>query len=139
MSEAPSRVVLFICQHGAAKSVVAAQHLRRLAQARGVEIECLSAGVEPENTIPPHVVAGLAEDGFAIDGIKPRLVTQQLIEDADRVVSFGCDLTALAASERVIEWNDVPAVSDGYSPARDTIVTRLGPLLDAVVSDDARH
>src|SRR5262245_48624599 len=135
MSDGPSRVVLFVCQHGAAKSVVAAQHLRRLAQVRGVEIECLSAGVEPDDSVPPHVIAGLADDGLEFVATEPQLVTQQITERANHIVSFGCDLTEVAAPERVIVWNDVPAVSDGYAPARDAIVARLEPLLDALLSD----
>ena len=139
MSAAPSRVVLFVCQHGAAKSVVAAQHLKRLSQARGVEVECLSAGVEPDDSVPPHVIEGLADDGLEFVDTKPQIVTQQLTERANHIVSFGCDLTVVATPEQVIVWNDVPAVSDGYAPARDAIVARLEPLLDAILSDAARH
>jgi arsenate reductase (thioredoxin) len=138
MSAAPSRVVLFVCQHGAAKSVVAAQHLKRLSQARGVEVECLSAGVEPDDSVPPHVVAGLADDGLAFVATKPQLVTQQLTERANHIVSFGCDLPEVAVPEPVIVWNDIPAVSDGYAPAREAIVARLESLLDAILSGDAR-
>ena len=138
MSDGPRHVVLFVCQHGAAKSVVAAQHLRRLAQARSVEIECLSAGIEPDDSVPPHVIAGLAADGLQFVPTTPRLVTQQLSERANHIVSFGCDLTTVAAPERVLVWNDVPAVSEGYARARDAIVARLEPLLDAIVSHGAQ-
>jgi len=139
MSDGSSRVVLFVCQHGAAKSVVAAQHLRRLAEARGVEIECLSAGVEPDDRLPAHVIADLAADGLEFVATRPRLITRQLTESANHIVSFGCDLTEIAAPERVIVWNDVPAVSDGYAPARDAIVARLEPLLDTILSGVPRH
>jgi hypothetical protein len=43
----PSRV-LFVCLHGAAKSVVAAAHFRRLAGAAGLGIEAVAAGTEPD-------------------------------------------------------------------------------------------
>jgi arsenate reductase (thioredoxin) len=138
MSDAPNPVMLFVCQHGAAKSVVAAQHLSRLARARGVEIECLSAGLEPDDSVPLHVIAGLADDGLEFVGTKPQRATQQLTERANHIVSFGCDLTEVAMPERVIVWNDVPAVSDGYALARDAIVARLEPLLDAILSNAAR-
>jgi len=139
MGEASSHVVLFVCQHGAAKSVVAAQHMRRLAQARGVDLECLSAGVEPDDRLPADVIAGLAADGLEFVATKPQLVTGQLTERANHIVSFGCDLTEVAAPERVIVWNDVPAVSDGYAPARDAIVARVEPLLDTILSGVPRQ
>jgi hypothetical protein len=58
--------VFFVCLHGSAKSVIAAEQLRRLAAARGVSIAVHSAGLEPDDAIPPRVVQGLLEEG--IDG-----------------------------------------------------------------------
>src|SRR5262250_858896 len=40
--------VLFVCLHGAAKSVVAAAHFRRLAAARGLSMDAVAAGTEPD-------------------------------------------------------------------------------------------
>jgi hypothetical protein len=52
------------------------------------------------------------------------------------VVSFGCDLDrsvrARTAMPPLVRWDDIPAVSDGYDAARDEIVRRLIPLLDAL-------
>src|SRR5919198_3447437 len=44
---APLRV-LFVCVHGAAKSVIAAAHFRKLAAARGISIDAVAAGTEPD-------------------------------------------------------------------------------------------
>ena len=40
--------VLFVCLHGAAKSVVGAAHFRRLAAERGLTIDAVAAGTEPD-------------------------------------------------------------------------------------------
>ena len=130
--------VLFVCQHGSAKSVVAAHHLHELAASRGVAMECVSAGIDPDDTIPPHVVAGLTADGLDVDGTKPRLLTSALVDGATYVVSFAGDVTPHGPTKHVTTWDDIPAVSDGYAAARDAIVARLQPLLDAIVSDDLR-
>ena len=130
--------VLFVCQHGSAKSVVAAHHLQALAASRGIALECLSAGVDPDDAILPHVVGGLTDDGLDVDGTRPRLFTRTLVDRATYIVSFACDLAPQAGATHVITWDDIPAVSDGYALARDAIVARLQPLLDAIVSDDGR-
>lgn len=131
----PSRPsVLFVCLHGAAKSLIAAEHFRRLASERGRPVETASAGVEPDAEVTPHVVAGLRTDGFDVLGRRPRPVTCDAMHQADLVVSFGCDLEARlderATARPVIRWDDVPAVSDGYEAARDEIVRRLVALLN---------
>jgi hypothetical protein len=60
-------------------------------------------------------------------------VTRADVERAARVVTFGCDLGTLESSGLVRErWDDVPAVSEGYKPARDVIVGRLPGLLNEV-------
>ena len=123
--------VLFVCQHGAAKSVIAARHLAELAHARGLTLNAAAAGVEPDEVIPPHVIAGLREDGVDDREAPPQAVTRELLENAQIVVSFGCDLSAFPeASGQIVQWKDVPAVSDGYDAARTEIVSRLQAILD---------
>jgi len=91
------------------------------------------AGIEPDAEIPPRVVQGLLGEGIDVRGRRPRQVTRADVDRVSCVVTFGCDLGALEppglAHER---WDDVPAVADGYKPARDIIVGRLPRLLDEV-------
>jgi len=124
------RHVLFVCLHGAAKSVLAAADCVRLAAARGLHISADFAGTEPAADIAPTVAAALHADGVDVRGKKPRLVTRQDVAVADRVVAFGCDLGDAAAPEsRIDQWTEVPAVSDGLPAARAAIHTRLERLL----------
>jgi arsenate reductase len=127
----PELNVLFVCQHGAAKSVIAARHLEALAQARGLSVSSTAAGLEPDDAIPPHVVDGLRADGVDDHVHAPRAISGELLENADIVVAFGCDLSAFPEVEkRVIHWSGVPAVSDGYDAARAAILERLPAVLD---------
>jgi len=121
--------VLFVCLHGAAKSVIAREHFSRLARAEGIDVVCSSAGVDPDDGVPPHVVRGLAEDGIEVPDSAPRPLSGSDIADADLVVSFGCELQPTSGKQPVIRWDDMPAVSDGYAAARDAIVGRLRTLL----------
>jgi arsenate reductase len=127
----PENTVLFICLHGAAKSLIAATHLERLARERGISLSAAFAGTEPDPELAPAAVAGLQAEGIDVHGLRPRPVTVDEIERASRVVSFGCDVTALAPGICVERWDDVPAVSENYRPARDAIVSRLPALLEA--------
>src|SRR4030095_5910958 len=60
----PEPRVLFVCLHGAAKSVVAAAHFRRLASARGLSISAVAAGTEPDPELARAAVKGLAAEGL---------------------------------------------------------------------------
>ena len=119
--------VLFVCLHGAAKSVVGAAHFRRLAAARGLAIDAVAAGTEPDAALAAGAVKGLAADGLTAMPSRPRSVTLYDLESTARVVSFGCDITP-AKGQRVDQW-EVPAVSEGYAAARDRIVANVERLV----------
>jgi protein-tyrosine-phosphatase len=123
----PPGRVLFVCLHGAAKSVVGAALFRRLAGARGLALQAVAAGTEPDQELAPAAVKGLAGDGLAPAPARPRPVTLYDLETATRVVSFGCAITP-AKGQRVDQW-DVPAVSDGYAAARDSIAAKVERLV----------
>jgi len=126
--------ILFVCLHGAAKSLIAASHVRRLAEARGVKIRAEFAGTEPDPELTPAAVQGLLAEEIDVRGLRPRRVTADDIRGAGLVVSFGCDLGALATGVHVERWDDVPAVSENYRVARDVIVSRLPALLEAMTT-----
>lgn len=125
------RTVLFVCLHGAAKSVLAAADLRRMAGGRGLDLTGASAGTEPDPEIASVVVEALRAEGLDLTGRRPRRVTPQDTAAAWRVITFGCDLgSATPRSVPVERWDDVPAVSDDLPAARAAIRRRLEHLLD---------
>jgi arsenate reductase len=123
--------VLFVCLHGAAKSVLAAADFDRLARARGLAARADFAGTEPDAAIASRVAAALAAEGVDLEGRRPRLIAPADVARAARVVTFACDLGPLAAAARRVErWDDVPAVSDDFVKARATIGAHLARLVD---------
>jgi len=136
----PSRSVLFVCLHGAAKSVLAAADFERLAAERGLAITADSAGTEPDPEIAPGVAAALQADGVDLGRRRPRRVTAADTARADRVVTFGCELgEAMPAAVPVERWDDVPAVSENLPIARAAIRRHLDRLLDECAAQGARR
>lgn len=133
MSAGESRTVIFICRHGAAKSVLAAADLRSLAAKRGLRIVVEAAGVEPSEQVSPAVAQALAEDGVDVGRSKPRRVTKSSLESAWRVITFNLDPTDLPTvvpdSER---WDDVPAVAEDLHGARAAIGRHLERLVEGL-------
>ncbi len=126
-----ARTVVFVCQHGAAKSVMAAAYLNRLAALRGVNVRATAAGTEPEPEVSPKVGAALFEEGIDVRDHRPRAVTREELTKAWRAVSFGCDLSHVAPPEvAVIQWDGVPPASEDFTAAREAIVACVVRLLD---------
>jgi protein-tyrosine-phosphatase len=124
------RRVVFICEHGSAKSVVAAAHFNRLARERQIGLRAVSRATNPDDEVAPNAARGLEADGLAPDGLVPRRLSAADVEAALRVVAF-CPLSAdYGGSEAIEIWDDVPAVSESYERARDRILERIARLLD---------
>lgn len=131
MNDEPT--ILFVCRHGAAKSVLAAAGLRRLATERGLRIRVDSAGVEPDPAVSPAVANALRRDGIDLSGLGPRLVGAADVTSAARVITFDLEPGELpAASVDVERWDDVPQVGDDPAPARAVIARHLELLVETV-------
>ena len=81
--------VLFVCVHNAGRSQMARAYLRVLSDG-GVHAE--SAGTMPAPGINPVVVEAMKEKGIDITEERPKLLTQDMVEEADRVITMGCSV-----------------------------------------------
>ena len=122
--------IVFVCLHGSAKSLIAAECFNRAAAERGMPFRALSAGTEPDAAVPPHVVAGMRGDGFDVGRVVPRLLSRDLLAGARIAITFEPDIAPYVAPGCIVERWSVPAVSDDYGIARDAIKARV----DAFIS-----
>jgi len=128
-------VVVFVCEHGSAKSVIAAAYFNKLAKEQNLEIRAVSRGTNPDQEIAPKAAAGLRADGLAVTGEKPERLSKTDVATGIRVVAF-CELPeAYKESSRFVEWNDVPSVSADYSAARDVIVAHIKRLINELKAE----
>jgi protein-tyrosine-phosphatase len=129
-SSANKPTIVFVCEHGSAKSVIAAAELERMAKEKGLDLNILARGVNPDAEIPKLVRDGLKTNGLDAGSLKPRKVSEQDLKGAARIVSFGPDLTPwLADGAKVSDWSATPSVSEDYGKAREYIRRQLEMLL----------
>lgn len=126
---AENKMVVFVCEHGAAKSVVAATYLNKFAQDNGLRIQALARGTNPDSDLSRSAVAGLLVDGLVPNLPAPQKLSAEELEVADKVIAF-CDVAEAEPVRHDIEyWDNVPPVSEDYARARDIIVARLQAVL----------
>jgi arsenate reductase (thioredoxin) len=124
--------ILFVCEHGAAKSILAAAFFNTLARENDLRLTAIARGTHPDSDLSSKTVAGLLADGLTPAETIPRILTREEIESAQRVVSF-CELPDEYRHNAAIEyWDGVPPVSEGYEKSRDAIVSKLKDLVRRV-------
>jgi arsenate reductase (thioredoxin) len=119
--------VVFVCEHGSVKSVIAAEWFNRLAAERGMKARAVARGVTVDPSVPAGVADALQRDGFDVRGFTPRAFDADEATAASRVVSFGAQLPPNTAA--VTTWSGVPPASERYEEARDDIRSRVEALL----------
>ena len=126
-SAAPS--IVFVCEHGAAKSVIATAYFNKLAAERGLPFRATFRGTTPQDDLSVRAVAGLKADGVAVPSGKPAAISDGDVARATHIFAIGCTLPDKAQrSGKAADWSDVPD-DQGYGPMRDAIVRHVTQLL----------
>ena len=122
--------IVFVCEHGAAKSVIATAYFNKLAAERGLRYRATFRGTAPQDELSVRAVAGLKADGLEIPSGKPIAISDADVSSATHVFAIGCTLPQAALrSGKAADWSDVPD-DQGYGPMRDAIVRHVRQLLD---------
>ena len=125
-------VVLFVCLHNAGRSQMSQALFERAA---GDRHRALSAGTTPGERVHPEVVAVMGELGVDLSGRRPRLLTRELAEQADVVVTMGCgDQCPFIPGKRYLDW-ELPDPKG--RPIEEVRATRdaIGRRVDALLAE----
>jgi len=100
------KTVLFLCVHNAGRSQMAEAFLNHDAVRRNLPIRALSAGTVGGKDLNPMAVQAMAEIGIDMSGQKPKLLTQEMADEADRIITMGCGVDAEACPARFLVTED---------------------------------
>jgi len=124
--------IVFVCEHGAAKSIIAAVYFNKLANETKSSLRAVARGTHPDQELSPKTIVGLRADGLMPTETTPQKLSLTDIETAQTIITF-CDLPEEYQNKVVIEhWNNVPPVSENYEKARDVIIAHLNQLMNTI-------
>ena len=90
--------ILFVCVHNSGRSQMAEAFFNKLAKGKAVAI---SAGTQPARQVNPTVIAAMREVGIEIGNQKPKSLTLEMLESADRVITMGCNVAEVCPASFV--------------------------------------
>lgn len=122
--------VLFVCLHNAGRSQMSRALFEREAGGRHT---AESAGTTPGEHVHPEVVEVMNELGIDLVDRKPQLLTYELAEAADLVVTMGCgDSCPYIPGKRYLDWDLIDPKGkslDEVRRVRDEIASRTAALV----------
>jgi len=96
--------VLFVCVENAGRSQMAEAFANHYGRGKLV---ASSAGIMLADRVNPLVVKVMKEKGIDISMNKPKLLTMQMAEDADQIITMGCSVEKFCPApllKNVIDW-----------------------------------
>lgn len=122
--------VLFVCRQNAGRSQMSQALFEHAAPGRHT---ALSAGTTPAQRIHPEVIQAMDELGIDLRNRRPQLLTRQLAEQADLVITMGCgDECPVIPGRRYVDWDLADPHNqplDQVRMIRDEIARRIDTLL----------
>src|SRR5688572_31524024 len=94
--------ILFVCEHGAARSTIASAYFNKLAEEQGLNYRATFRATNPDSTLMPATIKGLTDDGFDISNWTPKLVSQTDIKNAYEIITFDCNIPASDSSSKTL-------------------------------------
>jgi len=133
------KTVLFVCVHNSGRSQMAEAFFNRLAQDKA---KAVSAGTNPGSSVNPVVVEAMKEVGIDISEKKPKELTIEMAENADRMITMGCGADAEGVCPAsIIETEDWELDDPHDQPIekvreiRDEVEKRVTTLIDELNID----
>lgn len=85
---------------------MAEAYVNQLAKERGLDVHAESAGTIGAKGLNPTVSQAMAKDGISMEGQEPKILTQEMADRADRIVTMGCGVDAEACPARILVSED---------------------------------
>ena len=129
---AQTKTIVFVCEHGSAKSIIAASYFNKLAKEKNIPWQAVSRGHSPDEKISEKTKTLLAGDKLLDDTFVPQQISQKDINTAERVILFNDLLKDLQGKDKIAYWLNIQSVNDDFQQLRNDIVARIIPLLDSL-------
>ena len=127
--------VLFVCVENAGRSQMAESFDKTYGKGK---VEALSAGTMPAKEVNPVVVQVMLEKGMDLSANKPKLITNQMVQDADTIIVMGCSAEGFCPApllNKVIDWgieDPKGKPAEKVREIRDEIEKKVKMLIDEI-------
>lgn len=132
------KTILFVCIHNSGRSQMAEAFFNQRAKGKA---QAYSAGTQPADKVNPVVVEAMKEVDIDISHNKPKMLSIDMAEKADRMITMGCGADAEAICPASIIETDDWALEDPHGKSfeevrkiRDEVKERVIKLLQELAS-----
>lgn len=124
--------VVFVCEHGAGKSVVAAAYFNKIAKERNLDWEASCRGTNPDKEVSAPTKEGLRSDNLLDPTLSPRKLTQTDTSNVEKIILFTKLPDDFKTSIKSEDWSSLPNIDAKYEVRRDALIKKINELFDSL-------
>jgi arsenate reductase (thioredoxin) len=132
LTMAQDKKVIFVCEHGAAKSVIAASYFNKMAKERNLDYIAECRGTDPDSVVSKGAKDGLTKDNLFDPNTKPRKLSSIDTANVDRIILFTTLPSDLKTNIKTENWSNIQNIDADYEKRRNAIVKKINELLDSL-------
>lgn len=110
------KTILFVCGHNAGRSQMAEAWFNH--KVKGENVIAKSAGTHPGDVVNPVVVELLEEDGVTTSNLHPKMVDDEMLNEATEIFTMGCGVECAYFPGKVIVDLDL---DDPHGQGREAV------------------
>jgi arsenate reductase (thioredoxin) len=132
LTMAQEKKIIFVCEHGAAKSVIAAAYFNKLAKERNLSYVAECRGTSPDSVVSAGAREGLTRDKMFDPTTKPKKLLITDTVGVERIILFTPLPADINANIKTENWSAIQNLDADYQNRRNAIVKKINELLDTL-------
>src|SRR5688500_11729234 len=123
-SMAQEKKIIFVCEHGAAKSVIATSYFNKMAKERNLDYTSECRGTDPDSIVSKSVKDGLTKDNVFDPDTKPRKLLISDTANVERIILFTTLPPDMKTNIKTENWSNIQNLDADYEKRRNAIIKK---------------
>jgi arsenate reductase len=127
-----TKKVIFVCEHGAGKSVVAAAYFNKIAKDRNLDWEASCRGTNPDEEVSAPTKEGLRSDNLLDPKLSPQKLAQGDTSNIEKIILFTKLPDDFKTTIKNEDWSSLPNIDAKYEVRRDVLIKKINEFFDSL-------
>ena len=130
------KIILFVCEHGAGRSAVAASYFNKIAQKKGLNYQAIFRGITPQEALGVSTKNGLIKDSVDVTNLVPTKISKNDVSNAFKVITLDCTLPD-SLNKADAQWTGIQWTGN-YDVSKNDIKIKIDELITTLPKQKKR-
>jgi arsenate reductase (thioredoxin) len=131
------QTILFVCEHGAGRSAIAASYFNKKAEKQGLIYRAIFRGIDPQEALGASTKNGLIKDSVDVTSLIPIKLSKNDIAKAYKLITLDCTLPS-TFNKADTHWTGIE-MNGNYEVSKKQIALKVDSLLTQLSMSTGRH